>query len=131
MTGKGQDECEGASYLSFIAFPLRLRNGLLKRCGEPEAIVALIQTMARTPGGSWSGSSDFGLRDLLEDVRRRPSLVAILVAKLNLALTDLGVTNFRVAAMEREAPSSRDVDSYVLTLVPVAGGEGLVFGLNS
>ena len=117
--------------MSFIAFPLRLEGGLLTRCGEPEAIVALVQAMARTPGGSWSGSTHFGLRDLLEDVRRRPALVPSLVAKLNEALIDLGVTNYRVVNMEREPSASRDIDAYVLTLVPAAGGEGQVFGLKS
>ena len=115
--------------MSFIAFPLRLQNGLLKRAGEADAIVALIQAMARTPGGSWPGSPPFGLRDLLEDVRRRPALLPNAVAKLNSALADLGVTNYRVAALEREPATLRDVDSFVLTLVPAAGGEGLTFGV--
>lgn len=117
--------------MSFIAFPLRLQGGLLKRCDEPEAIIALVQAMARTPGGSWSGSPHFGLRDLLEDARRRPSLIPNLLAKLNQALVDLGVTNYRLETVEREASAPRDVDSYVLTLVPAAGGEGLVFGFKS
>ena len=117
--------------MSFIGFPLRLQNGLLKRTGEAEAIVALIQAMAGTPGGSWSGSPSFGLRDLLEDVRRRPALAPNVVAKLNAALADLGVTNYRVAALEREPATARDVDSFVLTLVPAAGGEGLAFGVHT
>jgi hypothetical protein len=115
--------------LSCIAFPLRFEGGLLRRSSEPEAVVALVEAMARTPGGSWAGSSTFGLRDLLEDARRRPAVVPAMVAKLNLALTDLGIS-YRVEAVDREPSVSRGIESYVLTLVPAAGGQGYTFNLE-
>ena len=110
--------------MAFIAAPIRLQGGLLKRCDEFEAIRALVQAMARTPSGSWKVSPHFGLRDFLEDARRRPRPIQTFVAELNLALQDLGITRYRVEAATREPSGQRDVDSYVLTLVPVEGGEG-------
>jgi len=117
--------------LTCLAFPLRLKDGLLRRCSEPQAIVALVQAMARTPGAGWAGSSNFGLRDLLEDARRRPAILPTVATKLNLALADLGVTSYRVKSIEREPSTQRDVDSYVLTLVPVGGGQGHAFNLEA
>jgi hypothetical protein len=116
--------------LSCIAFPLRFEGGLLRRSSEPEAIVALVESMARTPGGSWAGSSAFGLRDLLEDARQRPTVVPTMVAKLNLALTELGITSYRVEAMDREPSVSHGVESYALALVPAVGGQGHTFNLQ-
>jgi len=113
--------------LSCLAYPLRLRDGLLVRCSEPQAIVALVEAMARTSAAGWPGSSNFGLRDLLEDARRRPALLPTVAAKLNLALADLGVTSYRVETIEQEPSVQRGVDSYVLTLVPTAGGQGQAF----
>ena len=107
-----------------IAFPLRLEGGLLKRCSEQEAIAAVVEAMARTPGGSWAGSSSFGLRDLLEEARFRPLVIPSLVSRLNRGLADLGLTSYRVEVMEREPSATRGVDSYVLTLAPEVGGPG-------
>jgi hypothetical protein len=113
--------------LSCLAYPLRLKDGLLSRCNEPQAIVALVQAMARTPAPGWAGSSNFGLRDLLEDARRRPALLSSVAAKLNLAFGELGVKSYRVEAIEHEASIQRGVDSYVLTLAPAAGGQAQAF----
>lgn len=117
--------------MSCLAFPIRLRDGLLARCSESQAIVSLVQAMARTPDTRWVGGSNFGVRDLLEDVRRRPALLPTLVARLNSALADLDVTSYRVEAVGRELSAERDVESYVLTLVPAVGGQGLAFNLES
>jgi len=108
--------------MTFIAFPLRLERGLLKRCDEPEAIVLLVRAMARTPHGSWIGSSHFGLRDFFEGARTRLSPVQTAIEELNLALWDLGITHYRVRAATRERSSQIGADSYFLTLVPVEGG---------
>ena len=116
--------------MACIGFPLRFEDGRLRRSSEPEVIVALVEAMARTPGGSWAGSPSFGLRDLLEDARVRPAVTSTMIAKLNLALAELGITSYRVEAMARELSVSRGVDCYVLTLVPAAGGQGHTFSLR-
>jgi hypothetical protein len=87
--------------------------------------------MARTPAAGWAGSANFGLRDLLEDAQRRPALLPTVVAKLNLAFDELGVTSYRVQSIEREPTIQHDVNSYVLTLVPAAGGQGQPFNLEA
>jgi hypothetical protein len=117
--------------MAFIAAPIRLQGGLLKRCDEFEAIRALVQAMARTPSGSWKVSPHFGVRDFLVDSRRRPRPMQTLVAELNLTLQDLSITRYRVEAATREVPGQRDVDSYVLTLVPVEGGKRQDFDIRA
>jgi hypothetical protein len=72
--------------------------------------------MATTAHGSWPGSSHFGIREFFEEARFRPELPQLAIQEVNLALQDIGITNFRVAAIAREAPNSPDVDSYVVSL---------------
>ena len=102
--------------MAFLAFPLRLKGGFLKHCEEAEAIVSLVGVMARTPHGSWMGSSHFGLREFFEEARVRPELPQLALQELNLALQDLGIVHYRVESVAKQAQENRDVDSYVLTL---------------
>ena len=46
----------------------------------------------------------------------RPELPQLALVEVNLALQDLGITNYRVEAIAREPQANRDVDSYVVTL---------------
>ena len=105
----------------FIAFPLRLDNAFLKRCEEPEAILALVRVMATTPHGTWAGSPHFGLRDWFEQARTRPELPQLAVQEINRALDDLGITHYKVQSIAAESPTHRDVDSYVVTLADTSG----------
>lgn len=107
---------------SFIACPLRFRGVFLRRTGEDEAVLHLLRVMAATPHGSWPACPHFGIRDLFEQARMRPELPQIAVQEANLALQDLGVTNYRVAAIAKEAPANRDTDSYVVTIASTAPG---------
>lgn len=101
---------------SFIAFPLRFREAFLGRTNEVEAVLLLIRIMASTPHGSWAGCPHFGWRDFFEHARTRPELPQAAMEEANLALKDLGVTNYRVAAITRESSANRDVDSYVVSI---------------
>jgi hypothetical protein len=103
--------------MSFIAFPLRLENDFLRRTGEVEAVLTLIRLMAATPGGSWSGSRNFGVRDLFEGARTNPNAARQAAERMNRALNDLYITGYRVESIMKEAPSVQDVDTYVVTLV--------------
>jgi hypothetical protein len=107
---------------SFIACPLRFRDAFLRRTGEDEAVLQLLRVMALTPHGSWAACPHFGIRDLFEQARMRPELPQIAVQEANLALQDLGITNYRVAAIAKEGPANRDTDSYVVTIAAVAPG---------
>lgn len=72
--------------------------------------------MATTPHGSWEGCPHFGFRDFFEQARVKPDLPKLAVQETNLALKDLGITNFQVESIARETQTNRDVDSYTVTL---------------
>jgi hypothetical protein len=46
----------------------------------------------------------------------RPELPQLALVEVNLALQDLGITNYRVESIAKEPQTNRDVDSYVVTL---------------
>lgn len=103
--------------MSFIAFPLRLNNGFLRRSNEAEAVVNLLRLMATTPGGSWPGSVNFGVRDIFEKARTLADAQKTAMERMNRALIDLGIKGYRVENLVKEAANNRDIDSYVLTIV--------------
>lgn len=108
--------------ISSIAFPLRLENSFLRRCGPEEAVVSLIRVMATTPHGSWAGGRHFGIRDLCTQARTRSEVPQEVVQELNRALEELGITSYCVQSIAKEPQSSRDVDSYVIEIVSVSDG---------
>jgi hypothetical protein len=101
-----------------LSFPLRLRDGgYLQRTEEPAAILALLQLMAATAGGTWSACPVFGLRDLLEAGRQRADTPRLALERANQALADLDIRGFRVEEIVREASQRIDLDVYTVTLV--------------
>jgi hypothetical protein len=108
--------------MSFIAFPLRFHSGFLRRTGEVESIVGLLRLMAQTPGGSWHGSADFGVRDIFERARIQQDAPKIATERINRALIDLGITGYRVESIAKEVSLNRDVDSYLVTIVSTVDG---------
>jgi hypothetical protein len=115
--------------MSFIAFPLRLSKGFLRRCEEVDAILSLIRVMAATPHGSWAGTPHFGIRDFFEQARARPELPGQALQEINRTLEDLGITHFRVQAITREPQAKQDEDSYVVTLAST-GPEGQTYAVK-
>ena len=110
----------------FISFPLRLDNAFLRRCEEPEAILALVRVMATTPHGAWAGSSHFGIRDLFEQARNKPDAPKLAVHEINRALEDLGITHYKVQSITTEPHPNRDIDSYVVTLASTDAASDIV-----
>jgi hypothetical protein len=108
-----------------ISFPLRFDDGSLRRIDEATALLKLIEVMARTPHGSWAGSSGFGLRNLMTGAegRRQPSQA--FVQQLNDSLHDLGIDHYRVVSIVREPGSGSEVDEYQVTF-EVSGDAGQV-----
>lgn len=106
--------------MSFIAFPLRLESDFLRRTDETEAVLTLIRLMAGTPGGSWQGGRHFGVRDIFEGARTNPNAPRVAAERMNLALADLNITGYRVKSIDKETSSSRDVDTYVVTIMSTA-----------
>lgn len=100
-----------------LAFPLRLNeNGLLQRNDAMTSLVALLQTMARTPQGSWQACPSFGLRDLFEDHRQRADVPRMAQQRINQSLQDLGMDQYTVTEIVREIGNQSAVDVYSITL---------------
>ena len=108
--------------MSFLAFPLRFHNSFLRRTNEVESIVSLLRLMAGTPGGSWPGSRNFGVRDIFEGARTHPDAPKVATERMNRALIDLGITGYRIENIVKEVSSNRDVDGYVVTIVSTVEG---------
>jgi hypothetical protein len=88
--------------VGYVAFPLRFRGALLERCDRTQAVLALIEAMARTARGSWAGSGSFGIRDLLA-ASQRPGALQEAVRQINLALLDLGIDFIRAESVQLES----------------------------
>lgn len=102
--------------MSFVAFPVRLENGFLRRFDEPSAVLSLIEIMARTPHGSWGGSMHFGLRDYIQGAAGRPEATKMALDEMNRALADLGIDKYRVESIVREAGAAGGSDVYAISL---------------
>jgi hypothetical protein len=96
---------------SSIAFPVRLRQGLLQRTDGREAYLTLIAVMARTPRGSWPGHPSFGFNEFFQEIanisltsdsRKRITLAAI--QEVNTVLADLGLTRFQLESLVPDIP---------------------------
>jgi hypothetical protein len=88
---------------SSIAFPLRLRHGLLQKTDEREAFLMLIEIMARTPRGSWAGHPAFGFQEFFLETSRegltpeaRSRIAQAAVDEINAVLRDLDIMQYRV-----------------------------------
>jgi hypothetical protein len=106
--------------MSFVAFPMRLENGFLRRVDGPAAMLALIELMARTPHGSWPGSPHFGLRDYLQASGPRSVAAKTALDEINRALADLEIP-WRVESLTREEAGGAGSAIFALCLV---SGEG-------
>ncbi len=102
--------------MPFVEFPLRLAGGFLRNTGEPEAVLALIEIMGTTPHGSWRGSAHFGLRDLLTDPKSRQEFGSVAMQQINLALEDIGITEYRVQSVQREQATREGSETFTITL---------------
>src|SRR5579863_6210082 len=110
--------------MSFVSFPLRLREGgTLHRTEGPASLITLLYAMALTPGGSWAACPNFGIRDLLESGRQRADSPRLAMERVNQALEDLGLAGYRVKEIVRENPQRADFDVYSITLTASHGSE--------
>lgn len=88
---------------SSIAFPFRLRHGLLQKTDEREAFLMLIEIMARTPRGSWVGHPAFGFQEFFVETSKeglsresRNRIAEATVDEINSVLVDLEVKRYCV-----------------------------------
>lgn len=89
-----------------IAFPLRLRQGLLLKAEERESYLTLVEIMARTPRGSWGGHPSFGFHEFFSEVVKdglspesRKRLAEATVKEINAVLADLGLTRYQADSL--------------------------------
>ena len=109
-----------------LAFPLRLQeSGLLRREDKTNALLALLQMMARTPQGSWQACPSFGLRDLFEHGRQRADVARLATDRINETMQELGMKEYVVTEVVREVSSNRDIDTYSITLENAATAESI------
>jgi hypothetical protein len=116
--------------MSYLGFPMRLESGFLRRVDEPSAILALIEIMARTPHGSWSGCAHFGLRDYLNGPGASAEVTRMALNELNQALVDLGIRNYRVDSLVREVGGRLGSAEFAIALVS-GDGQRQVFRISS
>ncbi|HLJ88279.1 MAG TPA: hypothetical protein VKZ53_15780 [Candidatus Angelobacter sp.] len=115
-----------------IAFPLRLDRGLLRKVDQQDAVMTVIGIMARTPSGTWSGSSSFGFSDRFQELSNRKltpearkKLSEQILGGINQALKELGVSGYEAIALEEEnredeKPGQKDgVDMHAAIVTPV------------
>lgn len=93
-----------------IAFPLRLRRGLLQKTDEREAYLMLFEIMARTPRGSWGGHPSFGFHEFFTEVTKeglsqqsRIALAEKTAAEINSVLADIGLTRYCVDSLQLDS----------------------------
>lgn len=89
-----------------VAFPLRLRQGLLQKTDERDAYLTLLGIMARTPRGSWPGHPSFGFQEFFSEVTKeglsqelRTRITEAVAKEINAVLADLGLTRYRVDSL--------------------------------
>lgn len=89
-----------------IAFPLRMRQGLLQKTDEREAYLMLLEIMARTPRGSWAGHPAFGFQEFFLEISReslsqdaRVRRAEIAADEINAVLVDLDLTRYCVDSL--------------------------------
>lgn len=93
-----------------IAFPLRLRQGLLQKTDERETYLMLLGIMARTPRGSWAGHPLFGFQEFFPEISReglseemRTRMAAAAAEQINSVLLELGLLRYRVDSIVLDA----------------------------
>ncbi len=92
-----------------VAFPLRLRQGLLQKTEEREAYLVLLGIMARTPQGSWPGHALFGFHEFFSEVTKdrlsqelRTRMAEKIVMEINTVLVDLELIRYSVDSLTLE-----------------------------
>jgi hypothetical protein len=106
--------------MDFVAFPLRIERGrgrLARSGGEEESLFSLLWVMTHTSRRGWRGSPDFGLGEVLVDIRRNHDASRAAVKQITRALEDLGVDWVRVVDLRWVGSEQPGEDSYAWTFV--------------
>lgn len=113
-----------------IAFPLRLRQGMLHKTNEREAYLTLLGIMARTPRGSWGGHPAFGFQELFVEISKeglsqesRVRIAEATAKEINAVLSDMDLTRYQVDSFLLD-PIQKNIQSDDRTGWQVRSAEG-------
>ena len=105
-----------------LALPLRVdERGWLVRANRRQVLVDLLRVMAQTPEGTWQPDPEFGLRTCFE-TPWRAGLPQRAIDALNRSLERMGMSDIRIAAIEKIPGASGSEASYAVTLVTPGRG---------
>jgi len=105
-----------------LSLPLRVDDrGWLVRSDRKQLLVELLRVMALTYAGTWAPDPEFGIRLQLETAKRG-SLPQSAIDALNRSLERLGMSDYRVTAIERFFRSGKGESSYTATVVSTGRG---------
>lgn len=111
-----------------LALPLRVAsNGLLERDDHVTALLSVIRAMAFSPRSTWAHAPWFGLQEVFGNPSLQRADQHDIQAKLNLALTELGVTWATVLSVtlpDDERRPERNARRFDITL-ELAGGQAV------
>ena len=114
-----------------LAIPLHLQeNGLLRREEKSQAVLALLDVMARTPQGSWQACPGFGLRDLFESGTMRADVARLATERINASFAELGMADYVVTEIVHEMSGNRETDTYSIRLEDKTTAEVVVTAVS-
>jgi hypothetical protein len=117
--------------VDLLQLPLKVDDrGWLVRADRRQALIQMIRVMASTYAGTWAPDPEFGMRQCFEPIRRGGAdqqkvldrLLQSDIALLNRSLERLGMSDFRVTAVDRVANSERGESSYAVTVISSGHG---------
>ena len=82
--------------------------------------------MANTPYGSWAGCPHFGLRGMMEKIAGGGERVETAVREINLALDDLGISNFRAQSIKSTPAQGKGTVELSVTLASAADSSSTI-----
>jgi hypothetical protein len=111
-----------------LHLPLKVDDrGHLIRCDRKQLLIQLLRVMALTHAKTWAPDPEFGLRQYFEPEQigqtPRTNLLQSEIDTLNNTLERLGMSDFRVTAVERIPDSKFGESSYVITISSSRGPE--------
>jgi hypothetical protein len=81
-------------------------KGSLQRCAEFDAVLAIVEIMARTTGGTWAAMESFGVYSLLTAGVARPDLLLRAKESINDALRGMAVTTHTLTDIRHQPGDS-------------------------
>ena len=112
--------------MDLLHLPLKVDDrGWLVRADRRRALVQLLRIMACTYAGTWAPDPEFGMRQSFESIRRG-GLLQSEIGVLNRSLERLGMSDFRIVAVDRVLGSERGESSYAVKVISSDHGQEIL-----